>query len=826
MKVAKLPIESPLHGAFGQGRSDPDCMTLFRGWTRLTTDPRGDMESRPLEGFFYAGTQLVTHYQIRVNGHKLVRTFAIQSAANQWSSVFLVPGTMEQGNLPAGRIPEGSVELRILRSVDRGWLESIRLFNYGSDKRKLLLEIELGCPIGDVEFEEEMKEEDKARSEGILPEIEWENGFPKLHYMREFGLRKRAPTEELKRLYGERAPVDGQEVARGVDVRFRTMQDASSNVRFDVKPGKITCIAMVVTLSRHGYVDLCTDFSPHVDGRTFEHSITGAPLIEPIPKEKPELSDRTTIIRTGNSTLNMILAQAQADMESLALPTFGTQHDDDERMGGFNAGVPRYIGIFCRDTLTTAWQSALFSPRFMESALSRVGVFRGVKWDSWRDEEPDRIPHERRLNPKAALGDSNRELYYGDVPSTPFWIVTLAATYNWTGDRDLLHKHKDTLEACCRWMERKLQEGNGFVYYAPALPDNDQLNRHHAWKDSGDAIVDGRGRVCVPPLATVEIQAYCFGAFLSAAGLALAMGKVNRAREFYDQAIQLKKRFNDVFWMPERRFFAMALDGDGRPVDAIGSNIGHCLCTGIIDEDKTADVVRGLVRPEMFSGWGIRTLSSDNPAYDPFSYHRGSVWPVENSTIAWGLAGCGYLKEAHELIGAQLGLATLFPNMRLPEVFSGHERSENYPAPGLYPQANLLQAWSVSAISLYLQILVGIRAFAPIKTLLVKPILPEWLPWVELRGLRVGKATVDLRFWRDDQGRSHWKVLSKRGFLVVLEQPTELSPEATLARRISEAASSVGYFKLGLWTVILGTTAWLGRDLLRKSNRIPPRKAA
>ena len=218
----------------------------------------------------------------------------------------------------------------------------------------------------------------------------------------------------------------------------------------------------------------------------------------------------------------------------------------------------------------------------------------------------------------------------------------------------------------------------------------------------------------------------------------LARGHPMRAKKLLAEASALKRRFNERFWMPERQFYALALDHEGKTIDAIASNIGHCLGANLIDRDKIGIVVRRLMSPEMFSGWGIRTLSTDNPGYDPFSYHRGSVWPVENSTIAAGFAICGYINEAIEVIGSQLALATLYPNLRLPEVVSGHERNDEYPAPGLYPQANLFQSWSVSAISLYLQILIGLRAFAPIRTLFVKPVLPEWLPWVELHGLRVG----------------------------------------------------------------------------------------
>jgi len=619
---------------------------------------------------------------------------------------------------------------------------------------------------------------------------------------------------ELRRIAGDKAPKDGDPVTRGIVIRLSS-QDKQA-IEANVERGHISKLELTLSMSEKESVDLNLHFLPEIDGELMEYPDSTSPMIEPVPHDQVDLSDHQTKIITGNSTLNLLVAQAQLDLQNLRLPPFGPEKNFPGPANAFNAGIPRYIGIFSRDILTTAWQASLFSPKYLEPALTRVGLYRGVRHDPWRDEEPDRIPHERRLNPKAALGETNRELYYGDVAATPFWIATLAAAYNWTGDRGLLKRHAETLESCCRWMEVRLKEGDGFIYYAPEIPDSEQANHHQSWKDSGEAIVDSNGRIRNPPLATAEIQGYCFLALLSASELALALGHLKRAAELVKEARALKKRFNHKFWMPEKKFFAMALDKDRKPIDSIASNIGHCLGIGIIDEDKIDPVVKRLFAPDMFSGWGIRTLSSNNPSYDPFSYHRGSVWPVENSTIAAGVAVTGYVDEALELIGSQLALATLFEKMRLPEVISGHERSPEYPVPGLYPQANLLHAWSVSAISLYIQILVGIRAFAPIRTLLVKPVLPDWLPWIEIHELHVEHAVVSLRFWRDSRGKSHWKILHREGTLFVLEQSPQLGPEITLLKRVKEAASSVGYGKIALFSLAVGGLVLARRQISRE----------
>jgi glycogen debranching enzyme len=797
--AAKMPLVSALHGTCGQGNTDPDILTLFKEWARLSTDPHGQLTGRPLQGFFFAGARIVTQYRLRANGKTLSRTFSLQGSACEWSGVFLVPGTLTQGKLADLEVAEGSVEVSIRRHLDCEWLETIRVRSHSCKPRHVELELELACPVWDVEFEEEMKVESESsphgpsHEEGLVPEVVWNDGLPALTFERSFGLRRNAPTRELVALLGERSPKNGDEVKRGVHISMTLNNPERCETELSLSSGRLSTLKLTTTLAPRAWVELSIRFQPTVNGKRITPQSIWSKGIAPLPRAISDHPAEDTTLRTGNSTLNQIIAQAQVDLELLKLSPELDQGSaqGSGRSSTFSAGVPRYIGVFGRDTLTTAWQAALFSPRFLEPALTLTGNLRGVQSDPWRDEEPGRILHERRLNPLAALGESNREIYYGDVASTPFWIVTLAAAYNWTGDRGLLDRHAETLESCMRWMRRRIREGNGFVYYAPALPGVPGCNPNQAWKDSDDAIVDAQGRNRVPPHAAAEIQGYCYLAFISAAEIALVRGRFRESRAYFKEASDLKKRFNQAFWMPENGTFALALDGQGKQIDAIASNVGQCLGTGIVDQDKLDSTVQKLFSPEMFSGWGIRTLSSDNPAFDPFSYHRGSVWPVENSTIAAGLAVCGFVREATDLLSSQFALATLFPNMRLPEVISGHERSPEYPVPGLYPQANLLQSWSVSAISLYLQILFGIRPLAPLRTLLIKPILPDWLPWAEIHDLRVGKAKVSLRFWRDRKGRSHWRLLKRNGFLIVLEQPPELSGKVTKLQRLSDAFRSI-----------------------------------
>jgi glycogen debranching enzyme len=319
---------------------------------------------------------------------------------------------------------------------------------------------------------------------------------------------------------------------------------------------------------------------------------------------------------------------------------------------------------------------------------------------------------------------------------------------------------------------RRLEEGNDFIYYAPAHPSIEDENRNQAWKDSGDAIVDEAGRIRIPPLALAEIQGYAYLALNEAVELLKLVDSNLKSETLQFRARRLKQRFNQCFWLEEEKFYALALDQNEVPLRSKASNIGHCLGTGILESTRVHAVVEALMQDDLFSGWGIRTLSSQNPGYDAFSYHRGSVWPVENAIIADGMSKLGFHDEAHRIISGQLNLAAMFQHLRLPEVFGGQPRDREHPAPGIYNFANLLQTWSVSAISQFIQAILGIRPKADEGVLYLNPFFPDWISWVTLKNLRVGNCRLSLHFWKEGIGSSHTrtrvKVLEKTGEIRVV----------------------------------------------------------
>jgi glycogen debranching enzyme len=259
----------------------------------------------------------------------------------------------------------------------------------------------------------------------------------------------------------------------------------------------------------------------------------------------------------------------------------------------------------------------------------------------------------------------------------------------------------------------------------------------------------------------------------------------------FREAEELKKRFLDAYWMPDLEYIAMALDPDDRQVRSIGSDAGHCLACGIVERDQAVKIADRLLQPDMFSGWGVRTLSAQHPAFDPYSYHRGTVWPVEHGTFAMGCMRYGLIDQMHRIVRGMLDAAALFDFYRLPEVFSGHQRDEHHPFPALYPKTCWPQAWSASSVFTMVQALLGIYPYAPLNALILDPHLPEWLPDITVDNLHVGNATVRLRFFRDAKGNSDYQVQEKRGKLHIVRQPSPWSVTAGWAERVRDLITSL-----------------------------------
>ena len=480
---------------------------------------------------------------------------------------------------------------------------------------------------------------------------------------------------------------------------------------------------------------------------------------------------------TLSSVVESTLEQAKRDLIALRLPDLDTAHG-----WTFAAGLPLYIALFGRDTLTASWQAAILGPEMLRGTLEVLARYQGTRTDDWRDEQPGRMLHEAHTGPLSALNIINRGRSYGSITTSGLYAFQVAELYHWTGDPDAVRPFLDPALRALAWLDRERLHDGLYTYQTRS---SDGV-KHQAWKDSPDAIVDADGNQVEPPIATCEEQGFVHIAKLHLSETLWALGMRDEARRLFEESLALKQRFEEALWMEDEGFYALGLDSEGRQIRSITSNPGHCVATAIADDAHVARVVDRLFAPDMFSGWGIRTLSSDNPAYNPYSYHLGSIWPVEHGTFALGFMRYGLHDRVQQLARAQFEAAALFDFYRLPELFGGHPRDDEHPFPAIYPNANVPQAWSASAVFCLLQAMLGLYPYAPLHLLVVDPHLPDWLPEITLRGLRVGEATVTIRFRGDG-----WKVLEQEGKLHVVQQPLPWSLTATWAERLVDLLKSL-----------------------------------
>lgn len=473
----------------------------------------------------------------------------------------------------------------------------------------------------------------------------------------------------------------------------------------------------------------------------------GPATLEPAPEGVGEVADSRFRVVTPHERFNSALRRSLQDLAMLRTRQQNATY--------FAAGVPWFVALFGRDSVITALQVLPFEPAVAAGTLRLLAFYQGRRHDPFRDEEPGKILHELRVSEDANLGEVPHTPYYGTVDATSLFVTLLAEYVRWTGDVALWAELRSSVRAAVEWIMRHGDhDGDGFLDYesrSPAGLDN------QGWKDSRDAIVHRDGSLARPPIALVEAQAYAYRALRDAAWLH-ALDRDQAARQALEAGAQaLRERFRRAYWMPRRHFLAVALSGGGR-VESVTSNAGHALWAGILDEPDARAVGRRLLARDMFSGWGVRTLSAGERAYDPDGYQVGSIWPHDNSLVAAGLFRYGLAGEGLRVLRAQVDAASAFPGHRLPEVFCGHPRGRHQrPIP--YPVACHPQAWSAGAIPYLLQAALGLRPDAPAGRLAAhNPQLPEWLPEVRLEQLPVGGAALDLRFYRDAGGKTRLEV--------------------------------------------------------------------
>jgi glycogen debranching enzyme len=691
----------------------PHQVSIHQGQTVLVTEPDGQINWPSEKGLYFFDTRVISSWVIYANGEpwKLLNGGAVTHyAARIHLTNPKIPTT-------DGVIPERTLGLVVSRSISGGMHEDLDITNNGIKRIRFQLEIVLRCDFADI-FE--VKSGNIVRRGRII--TKWSQA-----------------KQQLRTVYRNGDFVRAVTVASGSRDANAVYANGRLSFEVDLDPGEIWHCCLLYTLE-----DGKREFPPLEDcadqHQKTHHAEALSDWLQAVLK-----------IRSSNEEFYRLYRQALEDMAALRLPIVGTDH----MVFLPAAGLPWFVAPFGRDSLIVSLQNMLIYPDFARGSLDILGSLQAQEEDDYRDAEPGKILHEIRYGELAHFKLIPHTPYYGTADATPLYLITLHAAWRATGDRVLLKRHLETAEGCLSWIDDYGdRDGDGFQEYQTRSPVGYE---NMGWKDSGDSVVYPDGSLVKGPKALCELQGYVYDAWLRMSEVFDELGKPVRARELRTKAAVLFKRFNEDFWDEELGFYAFALDGEKKKVLTVASNPGHCLSSGIVPPERAAKVVRRLMAPDMWSGWGIRTLSALHPAFNPYNYQTGSVWPHDNAIIALGFKRYGFGAEAARIARDISGAASHFLFNQLPELYTALDRDEtNFPVQ--YLGANIPQAWAAGSVFALMQAMLGFRPDAPRGKLHVDPLLPEWLPDLTIFDLRVGKQRFDIRFWRDS-GQTHFEVL-------------------------------------------------------------------
>jgi glycogen debranching enzyme len=630
-------------------------LIVLDGCTFFYSDENGDVEAQGPEGLFYQDVRHLSRWGARVDGHELD---ALTSRRVDYFSARIVCQTSDEAK------DAPPISVRRDRFVTEGVHEDIVVENLSAERRSVTLEVSFGSDFADV-MEAQRGENGEGRS--------WQDRSA------------RSVT-----LWNDR---DGYR--RGTVVTFS-------------RSGRVTrdSATFEVALAPRETWSLCVDITPIVDGKRrppllrcnsfHEHAHKMPMSLDDWLKDSPYLeAEHAALGRTYRQSL-LDIAALRVRPDEIAI-----------RWAMPGGGLPWFMTVFGRDSLITAYEAMPYHQELAKATLKALAELQATEWDNFRDAEPGKIMHELRRGTLAKLGKIPHTPYYGTHDATMLWLILLDEYEKWSGDTNFVRQMEPHARAALAWVEGPADlDGDGYLEYRKRSSSDKALD-NHCWKDSDDSILFADGRKADPPIATCEIQGYAYDARLRTARLLREVWRDEEtAGRLEEEAAELKRRFNRDFWVKSRRHYALALDGEKSQVDAMTSNTGHLLWSGIVDGTRAAAVVRRLMQPDMFTGWGIRSMSSEDAGFNPLEYHNGTVWPHDTAICAAGMRRYGFRDEAGTVCKAIFDAAAKFSN-QLPEVFAGFPRDVSE-VPVEYPSALKPQSWAAGAPLLALRTLLGL----------------------------------------------------------------------------------------------------------------------
>ncbi|WP_419729306.1 glycogen debranching N-terminal domain-containing protein [Lichenicola sp.] len=686
----------------------PPQIAIHQAQTVLITENDGGITWPTDKGLYFRDTRLISAWSIYANGvpWRLLNGGAITYYA---ARVFL---TNDAFRTQDGMVDARTVALVISREIDGGMHEDLDITNHGAAPLKFNLELALRCDFADT-FE---VKSDRIVRRGKITTV-WDEAAQKLSNTYCNADFIRAVT--ITALHAPALYANGR---LSFDIELAPGASWHCCLRYDLTDGEVL-------------IEAPRECAAHDAENRHSANLR-------------DWQSRVLKITSSNEEYYRFFHQAVEDMAALRLPIGSGDHMEFVPA----AGLPWFMAPFGRDSLIVSLQNITIYPEFARGALDVLGSLQATEYDAYRDAEPGKIMHELRYGELAHFKLIPHTPYYGTADATPLWLITLHAAWRATGDRDLLDRHLKTAEACLEWIDHDGdRDGDGFQEYQTRSSAGYE---NMGWKDSGEAVMYPDGTLVRGPKALCELQGYVYDAWQRMAQIFDVLGQAGRASDLRNKAHALFERFNAAFWDEAGGYYAYALDGEKKQVLSVASNPGHCLWSGIVRPDRAQKVVQRLMAPDMWSGFGIRTLSSAHKSFNPYAYQLGAVWPHDNSLIALGFKRYGFDAEAAQIARDISGAASHFENNQLPELYAGIQKdSTNFPVQ--YLGANVPQAWAAGSAFTLLHAMLGLAPDAPQSRLTVDPALPDWMPDVTLTDLTVGQTKFAIRFWRDGAATRH-----------------------------------------------------------------------